>query len=183
MKYKNKEVVENLVREHSATLVRFLSRRMKSREDAEDIAQAAFMKLYSLDKTESLANAKAFLFQIAANMSIDQLRRENLHRNYMEGEMAKDGDDSDGEFSGRSEPPLDRELEAKEILQLLYGSLARLPLNVRQAFIMSRSKGMSYGEIASQLGVSVSSVEKYILEALKQLRKVMERGERLPPER
>ncbi|MDA7816023.1 hypothetical protein N9A27_05280 [Porticoccaceae bacterium] len=45
MNYKNKDVVDKLVREHSSALVRFLMRRMKSREDAEDIAQPAYLKL------------------------------------------------------------------------------------------------------------------------------------------
>ncbi|MDG1705828.1 MAG: hypothetical protein P8I40_04180 [Porticoccaceae bacterium] len=45
MNYKNKDVVDKLVREHSSALVRFLTRRMKSREDAEDIAQPAYLKI------------------------------------------------------------------------------------------------------------------------------------------
>ena len=64
MNYKNKDVVDKLVREHSSALVRFLTRRMKSREDAEDIAQAAYLKLYTLDDLNHLSNAKAFLFQV-----------------------------------------------------------------------------------------------------------------------
>ena len=47
MNYKNKDVVDKLVKEHSSALVRFLTRRMKSREDAEDIAQAVMMVLAS----------------------------------------------------------------------------------------------------------------------------------------
>ena len=67
----------------------FLTRRMKSREDAEDIAQAAYLRLYTLDDLNRLSNAKAFLFQVAANMSIDQLRREVLHKNYLDKEISK----------------------------------------------------------------------------------------------
>jgi RNA polymerase sigma-70 factor (ECF subfamily) len=55
--------------------------------------------------------------------------------------------------------------------------LEKLPQNARQAFILNRSKGMTYPAIAEQMGVSVSSVEKYILESLKHLRKVVERSE------
>ena len=44
MNYKNKDFVDNLVKEHSIKLVRFLTRRMKS---CEDIAQAIFMRLYT----------------------------------------------------------------------------------------------------------------------------------------
>ena len=44
MNYKKKDFVDNLVKEHSIMLVRFLTRRMKS---CEDIAQAIFMRLYT----------------------------------------------------------------------------------------------------------------------------------------
>ena len=56
----NKEFVENLINEHSTTLVRF-ARRMNNLEDAEDIAQAAFIRLYTLDDPEKLSNAKPLL--------------------------------------------------------------------------------------------------------------------------
>ena len=70
--------------------------------------------------------------------------------------------------------PLEREMEAKQTLTCIYESLAGLPQNPRQAFILNRAKGLTYGEIATQMGVSVSSVEKYILEALKHLRRVLD---------
>jgi RNA polymerase sigma factor (sigma-70 family) len=171
MNYKNKDFVETLINQHSATLLRFLARRMKSVEDAEDIAQATFMRLYTLDDVGELSNAKAFLFQVAANLSIDQLRRKVLHQNYLEREGAKlpvDGLAAANMFADNI--PLEREMEAKETLSFIYQALSDLPQNQRQAFILNRAKGMTYSEIAAQMGVSVSSVEKYILEALKHLR-------------
>jgi RNA polymerase sigma factor (sigma-70 family) len=174
MNYNNKDFVEGLIHSHSSTLVRFLARRMNSREDAEDIAQAAFIRLYTLDDPSKLSNAKAFLFQVAANMSIDQLRRKVLHQNYLEREGAKPPSDSSMAASATFENiPLEREMEAKETLRFIYQSLEGLPQNPRQAFILNRAKGLTYEEIAKQMGVSVSSVEKYILEALKHLRSAL----------
>ena len=175
MNYKNKDFVEKLIQQHRATLVRFLARRMKSREDAEDIAQATFMRLYTLDDPGELSNAKAFLFQVAANLSIDQLRRKTLHQNYLDREGVKiPGDGSAGLSNFFEHIPLEREMEAKDTLHFIYQSLGSLSQNPRQAFILNRAKGMTYGEIAEQMGVSVSSVEKYILEALKHLRGALE---------
>ena len=171
MNYKNKDVVDKLVKEHSSALVSFLTRRMKSREDAEDIAQAAYLRLYTLDDVDQLSNAKAFLFQVAANMSIDQIRREVLHKNYIDKETSKVTRDLSAMANVSPEAiSLERELEAKETLRLVHSTLKDLPQNARQAFILSRNKGWTYTQIAKQMGVSVSSVEKYILEVLKQLR-------------
>ena len=171
MNYKNKDVVDKLAKEHSSALVRFLTRRMKSREDAGDIAQAAYLRLYTLDDLNQLSNAKAFLFQVAANMSIDQLRREVLHKNYLDKEISKVSKD----LSAMTPEviSLEREIEAKEALYLIHSRLEDLPQNAREAFILSRNKGWSYNQIATQLGVSVSSVEKYILLALKELREAV----------
>ena len=109
-------------------------------------------------------------------MSIDQLRRQSLHKNYLETEKKKATlEDGDAGIGKEMEVSLEREIEAKEKLSCIYQTLSRLPLNVRQAFILSRTKGLTYSEIAEQMGVSVSSVEKYILEALKQLRGSLER--------
>jgi len=181
MNYKNKDFVEKLTRQHSATLVRFFARRMKNREDAEDIAQAAFMRLYTLDDPEELSNAKAFLFQIAANLSIDQLRRKVLHQNYLDREGAKVANDGSSVVNGFFDNiSLEREMEARETLSFIYQSLEALPQNPRQAFILNRAKGLTYGEIAEQMGVSVSSVEKYILEALKHLRVALSKEDGTP---
>ena len=59
MNYNNKDFVENLISLHSTTLVRFLARRMNSREDAEDIAQAAFIRLYTLDDPEQIIQCQS----------------------------------------------------------------------------------------------------------------------------
>ena len=111
-------------------------------------------------------------------MSIDQLRREVLHKNYIDKEISKIPRDINAMLS--MEPDnisLERELEAKETLRLVHRSLEKLPQNIRQAFILSRNKGWTYSQIAKQMNVSVSSVEKYILEVLKHLRHAVEETE------
>ena len=51
--------------------------------------------------------------------------------------------------------------------------LRRRNLQCRQAFILHRARGMSYSDIANEMGVSVSSVEKCIIQALKRCRQEM----------
>jgi RNA polymerase sigma factor (sigma-70 family) len=85
-------------------------------------------------------------------MSIDQLRREVLHKNYIDKEISKTPRDINAMLS--MEPDnisLERELEAKETLRLVHRSLEKLPQNIRQAFILSRNKGWTYSQIAKQI--------------------------------
>ena len=66
-------------------------------------------------------------------------------------------------------------LNGREKLARIYEAIDRLPAKCRQAFLLHRNSGMSYADIARELDVSVSSVEKYILQALKQCRSALAR--------
>ena len=61
-------------------------------------------------------------------------------------------------------------LGARQKLDAINRAVDELPFKVKQAFLLHRQNGLSYSAIAKQMGVSVSSVEKYILQALKHFR-------------
>ena len=63
-------------------------------------------------------------------------------------------------------------------LTLINSALKELPTKCRQAFYMHRVKGFSYPEIANELEVSTSMVEKYIIQALKHFRNKLEQKAR-----
>lgn len=85
---------------------------------------------------------------------------------YLEEEGARLQDDT-----AQQDPGTPEELvAARQQLGLIYRAIEDLPLRCRQALMLHRVRGLSYAEIARDMGVSVSSVEKYILEALKHCR-------------
>jgi RNA polymerase sigma-70 factor (ECF subfamily) len=63
----------------------------------------------------------------------------------------------------------ERVLLAREQIAMVRMVLERLPERVRAAFVLHRFEELGYAEIAKRLGVSVSSIEKYISQALKEL--------------
>lgn len=152
--------IHDLFREHSDPLVKYLTSRFRDREDAAEIAQEAWLRMYRLDKPEELRNPRAFLFQTASNLAVDRYRRDSLEQKYARTE----GHDVD------HTPSAEREIQGKQDLTTVYEALAELPLDCRQAFVMHRSQGLSYPQIAAEVGVSVSMVEKYIIRALKHFR-------------
>ena len=160
------ELLETLISSQRSALVRFLSRKLGSVDDAQEIAQDAFMRLHRLEHADDLDNARAYLFQVASNMAIDQLRRRKLHARYLEEEGARLQDDTGHLDHGTPEELV----AARQQLGLVYRAIESLPLRCRQALMLHRVRGLSYAEIAREMGVSVSSVEKYILEALKHCR-------------
>jgi len=176
MAIENKSALEELFQNHGPGLIRFLSRKMRSAEDAEDIAQNAFIRIQRVANSGELDNLKAYLYQTASNLAIDQLRREKLHNNYINQETTKHlaQDEAGPSMSDQCTP--DRLLSAQRQLKEIRKALDGLPIKCRQAFLLHRNKGLSYSEIAHEMGVSVSSVEKYILQSLKTCRKALSRA-------
>jgi len=156
------EFIGDLFKQQATPLYKFLLSRFRDQEDAAEIAQEAWLRLYRLEDPTSLDNPKAFLFQTASNLAIDRVRRAKLEARFQEHERAG-GSEAD-------QPSAERSVSAKQSLALIGESLNELPIKCRQAFLMHRSRDMTYPEIAKALGVSTSMVEKYIIQALKHFR-------------
>lgn len=158
-----------LTAQYGASLERYLTRKLDNPADAAEVAQETYIKLYRLEHPEQLDNARAFLFQVASNLAIDQLRRRTLHNRFL---RAENPDYMDGDIpeTGADTASPEQILGGQEKLQRIYRAIEELPEKCRQAFLLHRNSGLSYSEIARELGVSVSSVEKYILQALKHCR-------------
>jgi RNA polymerase sigma factor (sigma-70 family) len=163
------QFLAELVALHGTHLQKFLARKLDSPEDAAEVAQDAFLRLHRMAQPEQLDNARAFLFQVASNLAIDQLRRKTLHYRFLNSEksLAVDGEPLDINAIAASPEQI---ISAREKLDAIYGAVEELPFKTKQAFLLHRNNGLSYNDIAREMDVSVSSVEKYILQALKHCR-------------
>ena len=158
-----------LTAEYGAALERYLTRKLDNPADAAEVAQETYIRLYRLEHPEQLDNARAFLFQVASNLAVDQLRRRTLHYRFLRAESPEYGEEDVVEGGADSASP-EQILGSREKLARIYQAVDELPEKCRQAFLLHRKSGLSYSAIAQELGVSVSSVEKYILQALKHCR-------------
>ena len=158
-----------LAERYGPSLERFLARKLDNPADAAEVAQETFLRLYRLDHPDQLDNARAFLFQVASNLAVDQLRRRQLHFRFLKAET-RSLDESDPREGVADNASPEQIISDREKLARIYAAVDTLPDKCRQAFLLHRSAGLSYGDIARELDVSVSSVEKYILQALKACR-------------
>jgi len=159
-----------LMDELAIPLVRYLSRKVSNNEDANDLAQEAFLRMHKFQQSRRLDNARAFLFKTANNLVIDQMRRAKVHDKYLSSEMPPErSDEESDEFA----PSAERMASAEQELDRIYKAVDQMPEKVRRAFLMHRGKDMSYAEIAFEIGVSTSMIEKYIIQALRILRQDM----------
>lgn len=149
-------------------MLKFLVSRFRDTEDAAEIAQETWLRIHRLDNPEALKNPRAFLFQTASNIAIDRSRHAAVAKKYLEQSISLN--------YREDRPTVENGVAAAEALQLIKISLGSLPHKCRDAFLLHRGRDMSYPEIAVQLGVSTSMVEKYIIRALKHLRQVVDKG-------
>lgn len=155
----------SLMDELATPLVRYLSKKTQNNEDANDLAQEALLRMHTFQQTKELDNAKAFLFKTANNLLIDQLRRTKVHNKYLDLEMLDDQSDEE-----KYSPSVERTVCAEQELAQIYKTVELMPEKVRRAFLMHRGTDMTYPQIAKDMGVTTSMVEKYIVQALKFLR-------------
>ncbi|MBL4680483.1 MAG: RNA polymerase sigma factor [Pseudomonadales bacterium] len=159
-------LINNAVMDELATpLIRYLSKKTQNNEDANDLAQEAFLRMHTFQQTEQLENAKAFLFKTANNLLIDQVRRTKVHNKFLDKEMMDERSDEE-----KYSPSAERTVCAEQELEQIYKAVELMPEKVRRAFLMHRGTEMTYPQIAKDMGVTTSMVEKYIVQALKFLR-------------
>ncbi|MCZ6831181.1 MAG: sigma-70 family RNA polymerase sigma factor [Gammaproteobacteria bacterium] len=166
MKSRRDKFFRRFFQQNQGPLVRFLSRRLADPEEAKDIAQDAFHKMMQLDGAENLEHARAYLFQTAANLALNRIRKRKRQESYVRAATAR----GEAEQGGTLASP-ERAALAREQLAQVEAALNKLPLKCQRAFLMHRSRSMTYPEIADELGVSVSTVEKYMIRALQHCRK------------
>lgn len=144
---------------HRLELVRFLAHRLGSAADAEDLAQETFMRSAAIRST--VHNPRAYLFQVAANL----LR--NHHR--AQRQRAKLTEVVDLLYDHADERDPERFLLAGEALKQVTAAIGNLPPAARRVFYLARFEGLTQREIAAQLGVSTTAVEKSLRRAFAHL--------------
>ena len=159
------------IREHDRVLVRWLTLKFGDVETARDIAQSTYLRVWRYAQTQPIQNLQALIFKTAANLAANEFRARKRRRAIS---IEANGVDvaSLMEAAHSREPTPEATAIAKQEIGLLMDAIGKLPAQVRRAFILSRFEEKPYREIALIMGVSESSVEKYIIMALRSLRGV-----------
>jgi RNA polymerase sigma-70 factor (ECF subfamily) len=135
---------------------------------AEEIVRDVFMRIWQQRATlPATEDVRGYLYAAARNRARDHLKHERVV------ERSRRGVGADHRPPGMGESPAapDAQLEAQELRAAIEHALSVLPDRVREAVVLQRQHGLSYAEIAGVMGISVSTVEKHIIAALKALRK------------
>jgi len=144
-------------------LHRFVLMYLKQDEDAEEIVQEVFVKIWeSRSKIDIYASFESFLFTIAYNSTISLLRKrmsENKSREYLKSLQQIDSEDQ-----------VIDEIRFKELNHQIHSLLEQLTPRQREIFLLSREDGLTHKEIAEKLDISENTVNNHLVTILKFLK-------------
>jgi RNA polymerase sigma factor (sigma-70 family) len=141
----------------------YLVYRGAKKEQATDIAQDVFMRVWEKQMNVDEKTGLRLLYKMAGDMFISQFRREKLEINYRLSLTAEEMDISP-----------DEQLRHKELYEGYIKALSELNEKQRIVFMMSRMEGLKNSEIATRLNLSVKAVEKRMSLALAYMRNVLQ---------
>lgn len=150
--------MENYYRE----LMGFLNAKLGNRQVAEDVVHDAYVRVLERSSDTPIEQPRAFLYRTALNLVIDGHRRNALRQS----EPLEVLDNEERYFNPSPQTSLDHGRR----LEMLQRALAELPRLCRESFLLRKLEGLSHPQIAEQLGISRSLVEKHIVNAMKHCR-------------
>ncbi len=143
-------------------LLGWIRRRVPDPVEAEDLLQDTFLRITQRDASEQVVHFEGYLYRTAESVLADRYRRRSVRR--ADAHVALEPDDHRAEDADAL-----RALLAREKLRAVSASLMALPERTRAVFVLRRIEGLRYGEIATRLRVSLSTVEKDMARAIDHL--------------
>ncbi len=157
------KAVEVLFERYHSDLCKVVFRILKDESLAEDIVQDVFYELWKKrDRLGVNTSFRAYLKRASINKSLNYIR---------DNKIKFDGDEQYAYIESKEN--LQKNIEGKNLREIVDREIDKLPPKCRAAFILSRFEDMSYKEIAAEMNISVKTVEKHISKALKILNKTL----------
>jgi RNA polymerase sigma-70 factor (ECF subfamily) len=162
-----------LVDKYKQPVMNFIFRSLRDEAEAEDLAQNVFLQVYkSRSRYKQTAKFSTWLFTIARNLCLNELRRRSRHpAESLEETHTEYEDQPARQFEDKSQIAAPEEVLHGELAEKIEEALAELPENQRSAMLLCRQDDLSYEEIAKVLRCSLSATKSLIhrgREALKE---------------
>jgi RNA polymerase sigma-70 factor (ECF subfamily) len=167
---------EQLVRQYERQIFRVAQHITQNREDAEDIAQDAFLKAYEkLDQFQGNSKFSTWLVRIAVNESLMRLRKRKTSKTVSMDEDVQTEDGSIPRDFAEWRPNPEQYYGQNELGDILRKTIQGLPPGFRTVFTLRDVENLSTEETAEALGLSVPAVKSRLLRARLQLRERLSR--------
>ena len=170
---RDEEAFDQLVERYQARAYRLAWSLVRDAEDARDVSQEAFLRVYqSASRFRGDARFSTWFYRILVNLALDHRRR----RRWWQRAVAQDRDDEDVALVERQparEPDPGERVSEEQTMTRLWEAVHRLSPQQRAAVVLSVQEQLSTGEIAAVLDVSEPTVRVHLHRAVQALRKTL----------
>ena len=148
-------LIDDLYRREMPPLRQYVRRVLRGSSDADDIVQEAFVRLWRALEHSEIRNPRAVLFKTARNLALNHIRNDRVRNS----DAARAGAD---DSLNREIKTAEEEMIASEEAAACRVLMEALPLRCREAFVLRVVDELSYKEMAKEMHLSVSTIEKHI---------------------
>jgi RNA polymerase sigma-70 factor (ECF subfamily) len=163
--------LNQLMDRHAEKLFRYLIRSLQSEEDAADLAQETFVRVYqSRDRFDHRQRFSTWLYAIASNLVRDRFRWRSRHPQTSLDAPNDETGIALGETLPENRPTPDESIQGEERAEMVRRAVASLPEELRLPLILAEYEGRSQADIGEILGCTAKAVETRLYRARQQLR-------------
>lgn len=164
LQQQDSKIFEEVVNQYQSLVVNLCFKMTGNREDAEDIAQEVFIKVWNKGKKfRGDSSLQTWIYRIAINVSLNYNRKKKIRGFVNSIESTFD--------TIKSTENVHSEIEKEEKENFVQQAIQTLPVNQRIALTLQMYKDHSYAEISEIMDISISSVESLIFRAKRNLKK------------
>jgi RNA polymerase sigma-70 factor (ECF subfamily) len=164
-----KALVERLFAQNGGALHAFFRKRLPQSQDAGDLAQEVYVRMLRLSDTDTIRHPEAYLYTVAGNLAREHRvleRRRGATIDVEDAELEDELAQLNGVIGD-----IDTERRVKHLREVL----RQLPLKCYAVVALQYWHGMSYAEVAAELGISERMVKRYLSQGLAHCRRRMAR--------
>jgi RNA polymerase sigma-70 factor, ECF subfamily len=156
--------LQNLLEEYWKPLVSYAGRFVDTRDDAEDVVQEVFVRLWTRNQTvKDPTTVRAWLYTLVHHIAVDERRKRAVRARWRDAVPVDDA-------SARTPLQL---VEDAQIGELIDDAIQQLPERRREVFVLAHLHGLTYREVSEVLGISPQTVANQVSSALAELRRAL----------
>ena len=156
------EAFDLIYEKYSGKLYAFGLKYLRSTDDAEELVQSVFLKLWENHKNlRKESSFKSYLFTIAYNDICKLFRKRNYEQTFINDTLYE---------NSQSSSEVEESINYQSVMERVLQIVDKLPERQKNIFLKSRQEGKSTKEIAEEVNLSPGTVDNYISESLKFIR-------------
>jgi RNA polymerase sigma factor (sigma-70 family) len=161
---RSQELAE-ICRDHHASMVRFLSIRTGSTEDAKEILQEAYARVLALERPGTISLLAGYLWRSAVNLAMDRKRKRTLQERMFRSTVS---------LAETREVSAEVTVESRERLAIVERAIGELPPRCLEGFVLHVLNGLTFEEVGHEMRISARMAQKHVARALEYLQSCLD---------